>query len=228
MPKVFTVHREGDGCWIVGAGYWDDVSGGGRCFLFAAKQMSTRTLKRTQDEKAWWAREAGLSQRQLLNALQRFNTKVPAPFKMGSRHGPVPHSSAWWALSRRRSADVKRSRSKEVEEWRSRSPCTYTVLMLFMASNVPLASDWMLLSYRESRLKLCRSRKASLRMHEISLAFSSSSCSEPSPLNTPEGKSFILLPYSTLMGWCHDGTMATLTMGGADMEKNTNRTHDEC
>lgn len=122
---------------------------------------------------------AAKSKQLLLNALQRFNTKCLPSRRWGEwAEGAAPESSTPGGVHFGRG--------------------TYTVLMLFMASNVPLASDWMLLSYSESRLRLCRSRKASLRMQEISLAFSSSSCSELSPLNTPEGKSFILLPYNTL------------------------------
>lgn len=67
-----------------------------------------------------------------------------------------------------------------------------------MASKVPLANDCILLSYNESKLKLCKSRNASLRMQEISLAFNKSNCNEVRPLKTPEGKSLILLPYKTL------------------------------
>lgn len=70
--------------------------------------------------------------------------------------------------------------------------------MDFKYSNVPLASDCRLLSYRDNRLRLCKSRNASRRMHSISLALSSSSCSEFNPLNTPLGRSLILLPYNTL------------------------------
>lgn len=75
---------------------------------------------------------------------------------------------------------------------------TYSVWMDFKYSNVPLANDCKLLSYSDNKLRLCKSRNASRRMHSISLAFSSSSCSEASPLNTPLGRSLILLPYNTL------------------------------
>lgn len=70
--------------------------------------------------------------------------------------------------------------------------------MLFIASKVPLASDWMLLSYSDSKLRLCRSLNESLRMHEISFAFKSSSCNEVRPRKTLAGRSLILLPYNTL------------------------------
>lgn len=75
---------------------------------------------------------------------------------------------------------------------------TYSVWMLFIASKVPLANDWMLLSYSDNRLRLCRSLNESLRMHEISLAFNSNSCSEVSPRKTLAGRSLILFPYNTL------------------------------
>lgn len=76
--------------------------------------------------------------------------------------------------------------------------CTYNVWIFFRASNVPLANDWMLLSYRDNKLRLCRSLKASLRMQVISFAFRRSNWREERPLNTPAGSSLILLPYKTL------------------------------
>lgn len=70
--------------------------------------------------------------------------------------------------------------------------------MLFIASNVPLASDWMLLSYSDNKLRLCKSLNESLRMHDISFAFKSKSCSDVRPRKTLAGRSLILLPYKTL------------------------------
>lgn len=76
---------------------------------------------------------------------------------------------------------------------------TYNVCMRFMASKVPFSSEWMLLSYSDNKLRLCKSRNESFRMHEISLAFSSSNCSDVKPRNTLAGNSLILLPYNTLV-----------------------------
>lgn len=75
---------------------------------------------------------------------------------------------------------------------------TYSVWMLFIESNVPFASDWMLLSYNDNKLKLVKSRNESFRMHDISLAFSNNNCNDVNPRNTFAGKSLILLPYKTL------------------------------
>lgn len=75
---------------------------------------------------------------------------------------------------------------------------TYSVWMLFIESNVPFASDWMLLSYNDNKLKLVKSRNESFRMHDISLAFSNNNCNDVNPRNTFAGKSLILLPYRTL------------------------------
>lgn len=75
---------------------------------------------------------------------------------------------------------------------------TYKVWMLFIDSNVPFASDWILLSYNDNKLKLVRSLNESFRIHEISFAFSNSNCSDVNPRNTFVGKFLILLPYKTL------------------------------
>lgn len=76
--------------------------------------------------------------------------------------------------------------------------CTYSVCMLFIESNVPFASDWILLSYNDNKLKLVKSLNESFRMHEISFAFSNSNCNDVNPRNTFVGRFFILLPYKTL------------------------------
>lgn len=85
--------------------------------------------------------------------------------------------------------------------------CTHThsVWMDFRYSNVPLANDCKLLSYRDNKLRLCRSRNASRRMHSISLAFNRSNCRDANPLKTPLGRSLILFPYKTLRGEETDG-----------------------
>lgn len=56
----------------------------------------------------------------------------------------------------------------------------------------------MLLSYNDNKLKLFKSLNESFLMQEISLAFNNNNCSDVSPLNTPAGSSFILLPYNTI------------------------------
>lgn len=71
--------------------------------------------------------------------------------------------------------------------------------MLFIESNVPFASDWILLSYNDNKLKLVKSLNESLRMHEISFALSNSNCNDVNPRNTFVGRFFILLPYKTLL-----------------------------
>lgn len=71
---------------------------------------------------------------------------------------------------------------------------TYSVWILFIESNVPFARDCMLLSYRDKRLKLCKSLNVSFLIHEISFAFNNNNCRDVNPLKTPAGKSFILLP----------------------------------
>lgn len=71
---------------------------------------------------------------------------------------------------------------------------TYSVWMLFIESNVPFASDSILLSYNDNRLKLFKSLNVSFRMHDISLAFNNSSCNDVNPRNTFVGRFFILLP----------------------------------
>jgi hypothetical protein len=73
----------------------------------------------------------------------------------------------------------------------------WRVWMLRKESKLPFASDWMLLSYRDRRLKLWRSRKVSFLIHEISLAFKRRSCKDTRPWKTPDGRSFILFPYKT-------------------------------
>lgn len=75
---------------------------------------------------------------------------------------------------------------------------TYKVCILFNESNVPFDSDWMLLSYNDNRLRLVRSLNESLRIHEISFAFSNNNCNDDSPRKTFVGRFFILLPYKTL------------------------------
>lgn len=110
------------------------------------------------------------------------------------------------------------------EEKRSRMHSgTYNVWMDFKYSNVPLASDCKLLSYSDSKLRLCKSRNASRRMHSISLAFSSSSCSEFSPLKTPLGRSLILLPYSTLWIVEEEGLRSIFTCTNDQMGKYLQR-----
>lgn len=79
-----------------------------------------------------------------------------------------------------------------------RLECTYSVCMLFIESNVPFASDWILLSYNDNKFRLVKSLNESLRMHEISFAFNSSNCKDVNPRNTFVGRFFILLPYKTL------------------------------
>lgn len=49
---------------------------------------------------------------------------------------------------------------------------TYRVLMFLRLAKVPLPKDLMLLSYRDKSVRLERSRNKSVRMHDISFAFS--------------------------------------------------------
>lgn len=76
---------------------------------------------------------------------------------------------------------------------------TYSVCILFIESKVPFAKDCILLSYNDNKLKLARSLNESFRMQDISFAFNNSNCKDVSPRNTCAGKSFILLPYKTLL-----------------------------
>lgn len=49
---------------------------------------------------------------------------------------------------------------------------TNSVLMLRKLAKVPLANERILLSYRDSKVRLVKSLNRSVRMHDISLAFS--------------------------------------------------------
>lgn len=75
---------------------------------------------------------------------------------------------------------------------------SYKVLMFSNGSSVPLYIVLILLSYKDSKFKFCKSLKVSLRMQEISFAFNNNNCSDVNPLKMFTGNSFILLPYKTL------------------------------
>lgn len=49
---------------------------------------------------------------------------------------------------------------------------TNNVLMLRRLAKVPLANERILLSYRDNKVRLVKSLNRSVRMHDISLAFS--------------------------------------------------------
>lgn len=74
----------------------------------------------------------------------------------------------------------------------------YKVLMFSKGSSVPLYIVLILLSYKESKFKFCKSLNVSLLMQDISFAFNSRSCNDVNPLKMLTGNSFILFPYKTL------------------------------
>lgn len=74
----------------------------------------------------------------------------------------------------------------------------YNVRMFSKGSRVPLYIVLILLSYKESKFKFCKSLNVSLLMQDISFAFNSRSCNDVSPLKMLTGNSFILFPYKTL------------------------------
>lgn len=79
--------------------------------------------------------------KQLLNALQRFNTKCLLLAVAGGGEGEGAEKGDWVKhkyFAWRRALWAVTGGEEECGAW---GRGTYTVLMLFMASNVPLASD---------------------------------------------------------------------------------------